>query len=260
MENVLKIIDKFIKKMEYINNEHVLGVFFYGSYLTGYNNIISDIDLHIVFDNSDINHLIRGTTYIDNIRIEYFEKPINDLYLSVDNGFQNQDNAMLSIVGTSMIIMDKKEELKKLQDYTINKFSQALPPLENEDAREYVSIINNRMEKLRKASYDDNPYFYHLYHLTIEKIRKFYHRLKGLPEVQTSKVFRVYTDESYRKSFYKDNIPEDEFVTLYLNAITDMSYDKNIKLDYAEKLFSFAKRNVLLDENEYRIAIKSRNR
>lgn len=254
------IIKKFIKSMEYLENNHVLGVFFYGSFLTGYNNKKSDIDLHVIFDDEDSKHLIRGTKYIDGIRIEYFEKPISDLYLSVDNDYLNQNNALLSIIGTSKIIFDKNGELKKLQEYALNKFSKPLPALEKEDAREYVSILNNRMEKLNKAFEDDSPYFFHLYHLTLEKIRKFYHRLNGLPEVQTSKVFRVYTDENYRKSFYKENIPEQEFIDLYLDAIADSSLNKTNMINKANQLYAYARRNVELEDEEYRILIKSRNK
>ena len=257
--NPIDTILKFVDKMGYLENENVLGCFFYGSYLTGFNNSISDIDLHIIFDNTDPMHLIRGNDYIDGIRIEYFEKPINDLYLSVDNDFNNQNNALLSILGTARIIFDKKGELYRLQQYTLDKFSKPLPPLDDEDAREYVSILNNRMKKLEKAANDNSPFFNHLYHLTIEKIRKFYHKLNGMPEVQTSKVFRVYTDEEYRKSFYKDNIPEDEFVAMYLDAICDTSIDIQNKLKKAKCLFDYSKRNVSLDENSYRIIIKSRN-
>ena len=260
MTNVSLIIKKFIINMKYLENKHVLGIFFYGSFLTGYNNKNSDIDLHVIFDDSDPKHLIRGSKHIEGIRIEYFEKPLNDLYLSIDNDYQNQNNALLSIIGTSKIIFDKDGSLKELQEYALYKFSNPLPILENEDAREYVSIINNRMEKLRKAAEDDSPYFFHLYHLTLEKIRKFYHRLNGLPEVQTSKVFRVYTDENYRKSFYKEKIPELEFVSLYLDAITDTSLDKKKKLDKVNQLFEYSKRNVNLNEEEYRILIKSSNK
>ena len=260
MDKVLSIINEFIDKMKYMENEHVLGVYFYGSYLTGYNNKNSDIDLHVIFDNSDPKHLIRGNKYIDGIRIEYFEKPIEDIYLSVDNDYQNQKNALLSIVGTSKIIFDKDGSLKQLQDYTREKFSNSLPPLEREDAREYVSILNNRMEKLRKAAKDNSPYFFHLYHITIEKIRKFYHRLNGLPEVPTSKVFRVYTDIEYRKSFYKDEIPEDEFISMYLNAISDTSNNKKLQLQHAEEFYEYSKRNVSLNEDEYRILIKTSNK
>lgn len=252
------IIKKFIKSMEYLENNHVLGVFFYGSFLTGYNNKNSDIDLHIIFDDSEPERLIRGNKYIDGIRIEYFEKPIGDLYLSINTEFNNQNNALLSILGTSRIIFDKNGDLKKLQQYALTKFSNPLPLLESEDAREYVSILNNRLEKLEKACLDDSPYFYHLYHLTIEKIRKFYHRLNGMPAVQTSKVFKVYTDEEYRNSFYKSNIPEKEFVDMYLDAICDNGLDKKSKLEKVQTLFNYAKRNVILND-DYRILIKSRN-
>lgn len=259
MNRILDIINKFIVEMGYLDNEHVLGVFFYGSYLSGFANSNSDIDLHIIFDDSDPLHLIRGNKYVDGIRIEYFETPISDEYMTVDNEFLSQNNSVLSIIGTSKIMLDKTGDLKQLQDYAVLKFSNPLPPLDIEEAREYISILNNRMERVRRAALYKDPHFYHLYHLTLEKIRKFYHKLKGLPKISTSKVFRVYTDEEYRKSFYREKLPEAEFVSLYLTAITDISSDIDIKLEYVEKLYEYAKRDVPLDEREYRILIKSRN-
>ena len=121
MEKVRTTIQHFIEKMNYLENEHVLGVFFCGSYLSGFQHKNSDIDLNIVFDQSQNDHLVRGTLLVDGIRIEYFEKPIQDLYDSVDRDYQNQNNALLSIIGTAEIIFDKTGELKKLQDYTQKK-------------------------------------------------------------------------------------------------------------------------------------------
>lgn len=259
MANVNQTILQFIKDMKYLENKHALGAFFYGSYLTGYNEKDSDIDIQIIFDNENSSHLIRGNKHINGVRIEYFEKTIEDVYLTIENEYSNQNNASLSIIGTSKILFDKNGSLKKLQDYAKKKFSTSLPKLDEEEAREYVSILNNRMEKVRKAALENNPNFTHLYHLTIEKIRKFYHRLNGLPAVQTSKAYRVYLDEEYRKSFYKDNIPEEKFVTMYIDAITDITSSPLEKLDKIEAFFNYAKRNVKLDENEYRILIKSRN-
>lgn len=259
MKNVDKVIDKFIDIMGYLNNDHVLGVFFYGSYLTGYNDDYSDIDLHVIFDNSDSGHLIRGNCYINGIRIEYFEKPINDVYMSVNNDFSNQSNVMLSIVGTSKIIFDRTGELDKLQKFTIEKFSKPLPPMEEDDAREYVSILNNRMDKINKAYLEDSPNFIHLYHLTLEKLRKFYHRLKGIPSINTSKVFRVYTDEGYRNSISDLSVPDDDFILMYLDAVCDSSLDKSIMYSKLIKLFDYVKQDVNLNEKNYRIHIKSRN-
>ncbi len=259
MNEIEKIIEYFIQTMGYRENEHVLGIFFYGSHLTGYCHQNSDIDLHIIFDNSNPEHLIRGQQMIHGKRIEYFEKPLEDLYLSVEHDYQNQNNALLSIIGTSRILFDKTGDLKKLQEYVLEKFTKSLPPMEREDAREAISILNNRMEKLEKACEENSPYFEHLYHLTLEKIRKFYHKVNGLPEVQTSKVFRVYTDEAYRNSFCKEAIPTKEFVSLYLNAVTSQELDKRKKLDQVRELFEYSKGNLSLEE-EYRILIKSRNR
>ena len=261
MDEILLTIDKFIEKMKYKENEHVLGIFFYGSYLTGFYNEDSDIDLHVIFDNSNPERLYRGQTmYIDDKRIEYFEKPIGDIYLSVDNDYLRQNNALFSIIGTSKIIFDKTGALKKLQEYAYEKFINGLPPLGEDDARESVSILNNRMLKLRKAAKDNSLDFRHLYHLTIEKIRKFYHRLNGFPEVPTTKVLKVYTDEEYRKSFYKDAIPEEEFIQMYINVINNDCSNVMESLQLVEELYNYAKRNVDLDEKEHRILIRSRNK
>lgn len=249
----------FINDMNYLNNEHVLGVLFYGSFLTGFNTPESDIDLHIIFDDYNPNHLIRGNKIIDGTRIEYFEKPIGDIYLSIEDDYQNQNNASLTIFGKSRIIYEKDTQIRELQQYTINKFMKPLPPLSENEAKEQVSIINNRMEKLKKYALEDNPYFEHLYHLTIDKVRRFYHNLMGMPRIETSKCFRMYTDELYRKAFCIDKIPEQYFIEMYFKAITNIELNKIQKYRLLNKIYQFTKRNVILDHDEYRILIKSRN-
>ena len=251
-------ISNFIRDMGYLNNEHVLGILFYGSYLTGLNIDNSDIDLHIIFDNEEPNHLIRGNKVVDGTRIEYFEKPIADIYQTVNEDYINQNNATLTIFGTSKIIYAKDTQLKQLQEYVINKFSNPLPPLSDDEAKEQVSILNNRMEKLKTYAETNNPYFEHLYHLTIDKIRRFYHNLMGIPRIETSKGFRIYTDEKYRNAFCINNIPEKIFIEKYFKLISDASLNKIQKYNLLNKMYEFTKRNVIL-ENDYRIPIKSRN-
>ena len=124
----------FIKNMGYMDNEHVLGVLFYGSYLSGFNTKNSDIDLHVIFDNSDLEHLIRGNTYVDGTRIEYFEKTIDSIYDGIEEDYNCQNNAPLTIFGTSRIIYAKDDTLRKLQEYVIDKFSKPMPPLSFDEA------------------------------------------------------------------------------------------------------------------------------
>ena len=255
---ILERINTFIDIKGYKNDPHCLGVLFYGSSLTGFNKENSDIDLHIIFDDSDPTHLIRANYEIDGVPIEYFEKTLEEIYLTIENDFKEQTTAPLSIIGKSKIIYAKDNRLAELQEYTINKFSRPLPPLSINEARECVSIINNRMEKVYTYSIIDDPYFEHLYHLTIEKIRRFYHNRMGIPRIETVKGFRLYRDTEYRKSFYIDKIPEPKFLDIYFKAISESGLFNQEKYQLLDELYTYAKGGIILGD-DYRIPIKSRS-
>lgn len=256
-KNLYKTINKFINGMNYLDNPRVIGCILYGSYLTGYYHQDSDIDLRIILNNSNPDYLILGNKIVNGMRIEYFEKPLADEYLSIDNGFLNQDNAMYSIIGNGEIIFDKTGEVKELQRYAITKFSNPLPPLNENDLKEYISILDNRLLKLKIACENNDPFFNNLYYLTIEKIRKLYHRINGIPSIQTSKVYRVYTDPSYAESMNKI-VPSKEFIDIYFDCILGEYADKRVMYLKVLNLYEYVKNGRELD-SDYRILIKSRN-
>lgn len=259
MDKYLNIIDKFVKEMNYEKNPHFLGIYFYGSSLTGFATENSDIDLHVIFDDIDLTHIYRGIHYINNKKIEYFEKCISDLYLSIDNDIKDRNIAWYSMFVSSKILYDKKNELKKLKEYTIEVYKKGLPKLDEQDIMEYISIIDNRMEKLRIACVEDENNFYHLYQITIEKIRRFYHSMNGLPKINTSKIYKVYKNDEYRKSYYPGEFVSDEFKNLYFALIEDTSQDKKILLKNLESFYLYVKNGRSLPNQNFKIKIKSRN-
>ena len=112
--SVYETIQNFLKTNNYLQDEHILGVLFYGSYKHGLNNQNSDIHLHIIYDDSNPEHLIRGNTFVNGIRIEYFEKTISEIYNNVEEGYTTQDNATESIIGKAEILYEKdNRELKE---------------------------------------------------------------------------------------------------------------------------------------------------
>ena len=256
---VYEIIQEFIKKNNYIQDEHVLGILFYGSYQYGLNNPNSDIDLHIVFDDSIPNHLIRGNSFINDVRIEYFEKTISEIYDTIEDEYSTQNNASESIIGNAEIIYEKDNSMHALQKYVKSKFANGLPKLTDDEAKEQIAIINNRMEKLKKYAEENNCFFEHLYHLTIEKIRRFYHNLNGMPRIETYKGFKVYTDEKYQKMFSIDYIPDNKFLEMYFELIQNQSNDKMEKYHLLEKFYHYSKESINFNEHDYRISVKSRN-
>lgn len=257
MDKYLDIIDKFVSKMNYKNNSDFLGVYFYGSCLTGFNNSSSDIDLHVIFNDNDLEHIYRGVCYIDGIRVEYFEKCISDVYKSVKNDIKECNWSWYSMIGKSYIVCDTNDELKKLQEYTINIYKD-IKRLDEEDISEYISIINNRMDKLKKCLDEDSPNFYSLFYITVEKVRRFYHSINGFPKINTSKIYRVYNDDEYRKSYFPFEFVSLEFKFIYLSIIENKSFDKKEMFNLLEKLYLYVLDGRELD-TEYRIHIKSRN-
>lgn len=208
-------IQNFVNRMDYINNDSVLGIVFYGSFLTGFSNNKSDIDLHIIM-NDDITQIVRGATMQDGFKIEYFEKPLHDLYNCVDHDFLTHNNALLPIIGHGKILYDKIGEVKKLQDYILQKYREPLVPLAENDAKEFAIIIDNRIKNLQSLLDYGHPAFNYNYYLLLEKMRKFYSRLCGSADIPATKSFRIYSDLEYRKSFCQTVIPDDKFVEIFL--------------------------------------------
>ena len=61
MEVISKAISNFINDMCYLDNDHVLGVFFYGSCVTGYTEKTWGNALYATFDQKVEEHLIQPT-------------------------------------------------------------------------------------------------------------------------------------------------------------------------------------------------------
>lgn len=78
--------------------------------------------------------------------------------------------------------------------------------------------------------------------------------------MQTAKVFKVYTDPKYQEAFYRDRLPEEEFITMYLNAAATPSRNQEELLQLASNLFQYTIKAIPFDRENHRIYIKSRNK
>lgn len=257
MSNIKKVINEFLDKYDYKNNKDVLAIILYGSYSKNTFTKDSDIDILIIKNDND-KSIYRGLIYINNYKIEWFEKPIFDLYESAKNDFINFNKASLSILVQAKIIYKKGDEYDKLKNFVEKLYSNKFTPLKNDEILEMIAIINNRMEALKKMYDEKNPYFNHLFYLTLEKIRKFYHRINQIPEIQTSKVYSIYTDEQKRKNYNIDIIPNEAFLKIFFKVINSrLSLKRKYKL--INKLYEYTKKDLNFNEENFKIKIKSRN-
>ncbi len=102
---------------------------------------------------------------IENFRIEYFEKPLEDYYKKLVYDFNHQSNVLLSMIGYGTMIIDKNGNIKLLKEKIKEVYSNPLPKLDEDTIIEQLSILSNRIHNLQVLADNNDPYFNHLYHL-----------------------------------------------------------------------------------------------
>lgn len=251
-------IEKFLEKYNFKNQEDVLGILLYGSYAVGNYNKRSDLDILVIRNNDNPETLYRGLIKINGYYIEWFEKPIADLYENANNDYKYYNNASVSVIVDGKILYQKNEEVDKLKSYIKDLFSKDFIPIEDNIAIELIAILNNRMKSLKKMYKENNPFFNNLYFLTLDKIRKLYHKLNQIPEIQTSKIYKIYTDQASRDIYNIKEVPGKKFMNLYFKAIKPGLTNKE-QFDLISKIYSYTKKDLNLNDREFRIIIKSKN-
>lgn len=252
MQQFTDVIMQFVNKMGYLRSKDIEGIIFYGSNQTGFGNQFSDIDLHIIFNNN-LKEEIRGSDLIDGIRIEYFEKTLNSMYQKTINEFNNQGNAVVSMIVYGNIILDKNGRIKELQDYIKQIHSLPMPGLSEDAAKEQLAIINNFFDDLKNLIEKKDLYANHVYHLTLERIKDFYFSYYGMPGVSRTKALKTMLNDNYRNAIKKENPPA-EFIELYLKCL-DEDQELQNKLITLENLYNYSTKDISFDKYKHRIVL-----
>ena len=125
--NYRDALNKFIDDMNYLKNDEVEGIIFYGSFHTGTYNEFSDIDLMILYDDdSDINQ-IKGFKTVNGLQVEYYERTVSKVYERANSDYMKCEDSLLSIVGYGEVIFDRNGKVKELRDYVLEKYQRPLP-------------------------------------------------------------------------------------------------------------------------------------
>lgn len=255
-EKILNIIDKFVDIMGYMNNQNVLGIVFYGSYVHGNYDDNSDIDIHVFMSNKlDIS--IRGAMTIDGIKVEYFEKPIGVMYREVDMQYSIQNDNPISMFLDGKVIFERNNDITKFREYIKEKYKNGLSVVSEDLLMEKAIIIENRiriLEDYLNHGYIDG--FNALFYIVVDFLREFYTKLTGKSTIPNHKVFVLFTDSDYLNAYNK-TIPDREFVRRYLDTI-DSKIDEYQKLQRLKELYKYSIKGMKVDSGNYRLCLRKK--
>ncbi len=216
-ENKVELVEKFIRKMHYLENPKVIGAILYGSYQTKQNNSFSDVDIMVFFE-EDTKQNIKGYQEIDGVEFEYYERTLSAYYKRIDKDYQKGEDTLLSALGHGRILWDYNGKVAKLQAYAREVFSNPLPGLKENEKCYLAKGVQKAMKRLEYNVKTDSDFFAVQYAFTLEKLRTFYHLVKGYSSLTLASVYKVYTREAIQKLQYKV-MPEETFIKQYLACL-----------------------------------------
>ena len=217
-----ELITKFLTITGYDKDDNILAIIFHGSRVTGNERPNSDLDVVVISQKS--NNYKKGFL-IDNIRVDCHIYSINDIYNIMHRKKDNNNTFLESILTTGLVVKNKDWTIEILKDY-----SSSLEP-----SIHHKAIPDNILEDIKDlyTSFNNSHEFY--YYNLLEKIRIAFNYLYGCSYLGTAKVYEIFNHPEVYQNRYLIKLPNPEFITLYLKAITAKPAERPL---YLQKLIS----------------------
>ena len=217
--NTIDIIYKFLDEHDYLNRKEILGIIFYGSSNYKTDTKYSDIDL-LIITNDENNY--KGVTYVDNKKIEYFEKNVYDLAQKIEELPSNFDRSLESIFTNGKVIYDKHKTIENLKDLVLENNEYPRKKKQNK----FYSTSFSELKKTFFSTDKTSPYFNYIYYNFLEEIRKEYHIQNGYSKLPVNKIKKLYENSDYSEKYYCVKLPDIEFRNLYISLLEKYKEDE----------------------------------
>jgi len=229
MRDWKQALEKFLKPWE--EKDCVEAALLTGSYALGLQTPRSDVDVYIILSD-DVDWRERGNVFVDGFLIEYFANPVRQIrrYFEDEHSRNKRNTARIILIGK--VLFDKTGILEILraeaEEYMRKPFLE--PDSVKVELAKY--ILWDALDSLKDAEERGDPSYAYLYHLALREALESYARFLRVEVPPASKVYRLFSDETFRRAYLFPNFPDDEFVALFLRAM------KEVRTENAEALIS----------------------
>ena len=217
--NTIDIIYKFLDEQDYLNRKEILGIIFYVS--SNYKTDTKDSDIDLLIITNDENNY-KGVTYVDNKKIEYFEKNVYDLAQKIEELPSNFDRSLESIFTNGKVIYDKHKTIENLKDLVLENNEYPRKKKQNK----FYSTSFSELKKTFFSTDKTSPYFNYIYYNFLEEIRKEYHIQNGYSKLPVNKIKKLYENSDYSEKYYCVKLPDVGFRNLYISLLEKYKEDE----------------------------------
>lgn len=226
MENVDRLIEKFISEVKENTHNKVIAVLVYGSRVLNTAREDSDLDILVICDG---NKNYRLGSIIDGIKVDCTMYGIVNIYDVMDEKRNLNNNYFNSILEYGRVVVDEtgiidamRSYLEEIEDIKLPK--RKVSPKVLGELRDFYTLYDNEM--------DDYSYFN-----LLERIRTIYHYKNHLSFLSLVKVLKVYENTEKYQSSYHLNLPKESFMKIFLEAIR--CNEDSLRIEYIKKLMGY---------------------
>ncbi|GAB6134722.1 nucleotidyltransferase domain-containing protein [Thermococcus prieurii] len=212
-------LGKFLTPWE--ENEVVEAAILTGSYALGLQTPRSDVDVYIILSD-DVDWRERGNVFVDGFLIEYFANPVRAVRMYFEEELAQNSRGTARIILTGKVLFDKTGIVETLRAEAEEYMRKPFPkpdPLKVELAKYFLW---DALDSLKDSEERGDPSYSYLYHLALREALESYARFLRVEVPPASKVYRLFSDEAFRRAYLFPDFPDDEFVALFLRAMEEV--------------------------------------
>lgn len=216
-------LKEFLK--DYEEDDDVIGAILCGSYASGNYNNNSDIDVHLILKDS-VNYRERGNVESNSYLIEYFMNPVWKLKEEIKEEVKDGSFCTTTMFAYGKIIYDVEGKVKELQDLSLSYIDYPISTISSSKLSLNNYHLWDKLDELKVALDEDSNNFELMYYNLLGDIYNIYAEYLSIPKLPLAKIYKILTDEEFRKRYHIFKLPEKEFINLYIEC-----YEKQKRID-----------------------------
>lgn len=219
-------LKEFLKKYE--EDDDVIGALLCGSYASGNQTEDSDIDVYLVLKN-ECNYRERGNVDSNSYLMEYFMNPVWKIKEDMKEEFNENKLGTINMFAYGKIIYDLDGSVKELQDLALEYIDRPFKNIISSKLDSNNYHLWDLLDELKVSLKEERLDFNKIYYILLNDIYDVYAQYLGIQKLPKTKIYKILTDEEYRKKYHVFKLPEKEFIKLYLKCYDLDKIDKMYK-------------------------------
>lgn len=213
---ILEKLEKFLSG--YDNIDDVVGVLACGSYVTGYPNKHSDLDVHLILKEG-VGYRERGNRVVDGLLVEYFANTSNQINCYFDKDYKSGAPMSQTQFATGEIIVDKTGEVLKLKNKAKEQLGKKFVDVETNPSPLVLYSVWDMMDDIESMLEEERGDFDFIYHNKLNALLAIIFKTKKLP-YNTKTVLGHLTNSITRKKYLLEEINDECFANDVITAIS----------------------------------------